>query len=529
MILAMASLVALQWYWIKNAFQVQQEQFDRNVKTALSETVRKVEQEEVLYIAQQRLAGAEERKLLEITDEMRDRKKILEQDLAMQSFYNDMLFRDLDKKFENQRERVPENRLKASEFINEKLKVENENLKNFIKSNETLETRYQDMKQMTQWLDSNRTYQERTYISGQMNLELLKGIVQDLVLGEREIANRMGTLMLDTLLQDELANLGIPIPFQYAVEDRGKVVLTSVHAPILTESYRIRLFPGDAFPSQQYLYVSFPDRENHIYKNLMGLVGISTLLLVLVGSIFYYSANSLISERKLAKVKNDFINNMTHELKTPVSSISLALEVIRDSEVPKTEEKKARYLGIIQEENQRLASQIDRVLQLAKLEQKQIKLNLEIIDVHESLSSILSNLEVRLHTKGIKCARHFEATDKLIQADTVHFTNIIYNLLDNAIKYSGENVNLRVATENLSNKKIAISISDQGIGIGSADQKRIFEKFYRVTQGDVHDVKGFGIGLSYVKSLVELHGAEIEVHSELGKGSTFSLIFPIIA
>lgn len=527
MIFAMGALVALQWYWIKNAFQVQQEQFDRNVKTALSETVRKIEQEEVLYIAQQRLAGAEDRRLLEITDEMRDRKKILEQDLAMHSFYNDMLFRDLDKKFENLRERVPENKLKASEFINEKLRVENENLKNFIKSNETLESRYQETKQMTQWLDSSQSYKERAHISSQLNLDLLKGIVQDLMLGEREIANRMGTLMLDTLLSDELTNLGILLPFQFAVEDRGKVVLTSVHAPILSDSYRIRLFPGDAFPNQQFLYVSFPNRENHIYKNLLGLVGISTLLLVMVGAIFYYSANSLISERRLAKVKNDFINNMTHELKTPVSSISLALEVIRDKTVPKTEEKKERYLGIIQEENQRLASQIDRVLQLAKLEQKQITLNLETLNVHAVMQGILKNLEVRLHSQGMHCTCQWTATQTRIQADPVHFTNIIYNLLDNAIKYSGDHVNLTVSTRNPHPKEIEIAIMDEGIGIGSTEQKRVFEKFYRVTQGDIHDVKGFGIGLSYVQSLVELHGAKIHLHSEIGKGSTFTLVFPL--
>ncbi len=181
-------------------------------------------------------------------------------------------------------------------------------------------------------------------------------------------------------------------------------------------------------------------------------------------------------------------------------------------------------MGIIQEENQRLASQIDKVLQLAKLEQKQIKLKREDIDVHDTLNGILNNLEVRLSGN---CIRNWDAQRAIVHADPVHFTNIIYNLLDNAIKYSDKDVRLHISTRNPQAEQLDISISDEGIGIASADQKRIFDKFYRVTQGDIHDVKGFGIGLSYVKSLVELHGASIHVRSEIGKGSTFTLVFPL--
>ncbi len=519
MIVAMGSLVALQWYFIHNALIVQKEQFDRNVKTALMETAKKIEQEEVLYIAQQRLARKEQGKLLQISGSTSpNTHPYFEKGYIFPGLPDEIFTKEFDKKLDNIGEKIPENKLKASEYINEKLRKENENLKSFIESNSLRESKFQEWNEMTIWLDA-----KQKGISSPMNMEVVKGVIHDLLFGEREISDRMGILMLDTLLKEELSNLGITIPYRYAVEDKGNIVLASVNTPILENSYRVKLFPSDAFSRFQFLYVYFPDRENQIFRNLLGLVTASTLLVMLVGGIFYYSATSLISERKLAKVKNDFINNMTHELKTPVSSISLALEVIRDKEVPKTPERTDRYLNIIQEENQRLASQIDKVLQMAKLEQEQIELSLEPLDVHDILENVLQNLEVRI--SSVDCKKCFEAKSSIINADQVHLTNIFYNLLDNALKYSKEHVHLKISTSNPEEGLLQIDIEDKGIGIAQEDQKRIFEKFYRVTHGDIHDVKGFGLGLSYVKSLVELHQGKMRLKSEIDQGSTFTLIF----
>lgn len=538
MILAMGALVALQGYWIKNAIQVQKEQFDRNVKTALMETVRKIEQEEMMYVAQQRLARRDQNKLITLSEETRKineellRKKILEHDILLNSLYNETFFREFSRKLDNMGEKIPENKVKATEYINEKLRQENENLKNFIKSSEPLEARYKEIRQMNHWLDSTGISENPLFFPGELyagtvNLDLMKGIILDLMLGERSIPDRMGHLMLDTLLRGELQNMGIQIPFQYAVEDKGQVVLTSVNDPQISGSYKIRLFPGDSFRNNQFLYVAFPERENFIYKNLVGLFTISTVLVMLVGGIFYYSANSLISERRLAKVKNDFINNMTHELKTPVSSISLALEVIRDKDVVKTEEKTNRYLDIIGEENQRLASQIDKVLQMARLEQRQIALNYEELDLHDLLQGVIDNMEVQLTQERVHLSILLEATDTQVKADRVHLTNIFYNLLDNALKYSKETVHLKIQTSNPGDQRIRIDIMDDGIGIPSSETGRVFEKFYRVSTGDVHDVKGFGLGLSYVKNMVEMHRGSVHLKSTPGEGSVFSIYLPL--
>lgn len=538
MIFAMGSLVALQWYWIKNSISVKKEQFDRNVKTALMETVRKIEQEEVLYVAQQRLTNQKQNKLYATsTQKINDdilRKKILEHDIVLNSIYNETFFREFNKKIENLGERVPENRGKATEYINEKLRQENDNLKKFIKSNDDLESKFTEIREMNQWMDStglnNRDrsiyYSGEVYSSG-INLDLVKGIIHDLMLGERSISERMGTLMVDTLLRNELQNMGISIPFQYAVEDKGHVVLSSLNQNIEPDSYKIRLFPGDSFQNNQFLYVSFPQKDNFILKNLVSLFAISTLLVLLVGGIFYYSANSLISERKLAKVKNDFINNMTHELKTPVSSISLALEVIQDKDIIKTEEKTNRYLGIIKEENQRLASQIDKVLQMAKLEQKQVQILFEPVDVNEIITAVIKNMEVQLEQKPIRLNLQLEAENTIVRADRVHLTNVFYNLLDNALKYSKESLALQIRTNNPSEDKIRIEVIDDGIGIDASETDRVFEKFYRVSTGDLHDVKGFGLGLSYVKNMVMLHEGSVDLKSKLNVGSTFTITLPL--
>jgi two-component system phosphate regulon sensor histidine kinase PhoR len=538
MILAMGSLVALQWYWIRNAITVKKEQFERNVKTALMETVRKIEQEEVLYVAHQRLANQEQNKLFAVpTNKINDealRKKILEHDIVLNSIYNETFFREFNKKVENLGEKVPGNKEKVSEYINEKLKQENENLKKFIKNNDDLEKKFTEINEMNRWMDSTGLYNKshtlfsskEVYSSG-INLDLVKGIIHDLMLGERSIAERMGTVMLDTLLRNELNNMGIQVPFQYAVEDKGLIVLASPSKKINNDSYKIRLFPADSFQNNQFLHVSFPQKDNYIFKNLLWVFAISTLLILLVGGIFYYSANSLISERRLAKVKNDFINNMTHELKTPVSSISLALEVIQDKEVVKTEEKTSRYLSIIKEENQRLALQIEKVLQMAKLEENQIRLVFESVNINEVIREVLKNMEVHLEHKLLQLNLYLEAKDAIVTADKVHLTNVFYNLLDNALKYSKDHLTLEIRTSNPTKNEVTIQIIDDGIGVDSTEIDRVFEKFYRVPTGDLHDVKGFGLGLSYVKNMVRLHKGTVQLKSKLNGGSTFTITLPI--
>jgi two-component system phosphate regulon sensor histidine kinase PhoR len=217
---------------------------------------------------------------------------------------------------------------------------------------------------------------------------------------------------------------------------------------------------------------------------------------------------------------------MTHELKTPVSTIALALEVIKDKEINKSPEKTERYLNIITEENRRLGTQIEKVLQIAKLEKGDLSLNFEPIDINEVLDQVVKNQSVQMEQFGVKLNLDLQAEETNISADRVHLTNIIFNLMDNAIKYSKEKPEITIATSN-TEKGLLLKISDKGIGIPKDQLSKIFEKFYRVPKGDLHDVKGFGLGLSYVKNMVEMHNGTISVNSKIDEGTDFSVLLPL--
>jgi two-component system phosphate regulon sensor histidine kinase PhoR len=363
----------------------------------------------------------------------------------------------------------------------------------------------------------------------QKKVDLMKDVFKDFIIGKRSIYERLNHVMLDTLLKKQFAEEGISLPFEYGVRDNGNFVFASFNKGenfSKSKTYKVKLFPNDTFQQDQTLQVYFPEKENYILKNLWSIFGSSFLLIAFVGGIFYYSVNSLLNQKKLSNIKNDFINNMTHELKTPVSTIALALEVIKDKEINKSPEKTERYLNIITEENRRLGTQIEKVLQIAKLEKGDLNLHFEPIDINEVLDQVVKNQGVQMEQHGVKLNLDLQAEETIVSADRVHLTNIVFNLMDNAIKYSKEQPEISIATSNTTSA-LSITISDNGIGIPKDQLNKIFEKFYRVPKGDLHDVKGFGLGLSYVKNMVEMHKGSITVNSKIDEGTKFSINLPL--
>ncbi|CAN1560761.1 Signal transduction histidine kinase, dimerisation/phosphoacceptor domain [Spirosomataceae bacterium] len=363
----------------------------------------------------------------------------------------------------------------------------------------------------------------------QKKVDLMKDVFKDFIIGKRSIYERLNHVMLDTLLKKQFAEEGISLPFEYGVRDNGNFVFASFNKGenfSKSKTYKVKLFPNDTFQQDQTLQVYFPEKENYILKNLWSIFGSSFLLIAFVGGIFYYSVNSLLNQKKLSNIKNDFINNMTHELKTPVSTIALALEVIKDKEINKSPEKTERYLNIITEENRRLGTQIEKVLQIAKLEKGDLNLHFEPIDINEVLDQVVKNQGVQMEQHGVKLNLDLQAEETIVSADRVHLTNIVFNLMDNAIKYSKEQPEISIATSNTTSA-LSITISDNGIGIPKDQLNKIFEKFYRVPKGDLHDVKGFGLGLSYVKNMVEMHKGSITVNSKIEEGTEFSINLPL--
>ena len=354
---------------------------------------------------------------------------------------------------------------------------------------------------------------------------LVKDVFKDFLQGQRDIHERLNAEMLDTLLKAELVNRGIKIPFEYGVKDKGLMVFASYvindNPALIKDAYNVKLFPNDAVNHNQKLYLYFPEKEDFLMSNMWTVFGTSGLLILMIGGIFLASVNTMMNQKKLSMIKNDFINNMTHEFKTPISTISLAVDVMRDKDIQRNPDK---YLNIIKDENSRLAGQVEKVLQMALLDKGQVKLNLTEVNLHEIIDQVSQNLGVQVDQKGGELLLDLHANNPILDADEVHMTNIIYNLIDNANKYSPEKPQIRVSTANTP-MGLKISVEDKGLGMSKDELNRIFEKFYRVSTGNVHDVKGFGLGLSYVKKMVSLHGGTIEVQSSLGQGTLFELNF----
>ena len=278
-----------------------------------------------------------------------------------------------------------------------------------------------------------------------------------------------------------------------------------------------------------YFGVYFSDlrKEEPIKKSsLPYMLMLATFVILIAGLFSFYLANGILKQKKISKITYDFINNMTHELKTPISTISLSTDVLLNSEETTKNERLGRYLSIIKTENKRLENQVERVLQIAKLDRDVIKLKFEKIDIHEVIHTCINTFSVPVQDRNGQIISHLNASKTHIEGDIIHITNIIYNLFDNANKYSPNKPKITITTMNTLSE-IELRITDNGIGIKKEDTKQIFEKFYRVSTGDVHNVKGFGLGLYYVKQMMEKHGGEIEIESKIGKGSTFILIFPV--
>jgi two-component system phosphate regulon sensor histidine kinase PhoR len=272
-----------------------------------------------------------------------------------------------------------------------------------------------------------------------------------------------------------------------------------------------------------------PKITDLVYQSLRLPVIIAILFTIIICAAFYLTIYTMLRQKKLSEIKNDFINNMTHEFKTPIATISLAVDAIRNEKVQKDVSKLSYFSEIIKEENQRMNRQVETILKSALMDRQEVQLNLKPLHVHTFIRDVADNFMLRLHEKQGSLEMDLNAQNDLIEGDEVHISNLINNLMDNAVKYSKENVPPKICITTSSNdKKFILRLEDNGIGMTRETVKRIFEKFYRAHTGNIHNVKGFGLGLSYVKTVVEAHEGSIKVDSTLGKGSCFTIELPLV-
>jgi len=335
--------------------------------------------------------------------------------------------------------------------------------------------------------------------------------------------------LLEFLIRNEFEKRAIRADFEYGVYDcSSERMVYGDYVPLQTaKEKRVTNKKFPQWANQGYYFgVQFPNRIAHI-TNQMGIWSFSSVVLLLVIVFFAYTLFVILKQKRLSEIQKDFINNMTHEFKTPIATIAVSTEVLKDPGIVHQPERLLNYMTIIEKENTRLKQQVERVLQMARLDKEDIGLKKENLSIHHIIQDSLRHTSVALQEKKGNVGLELSADEPAIEGDKLHLTNVFNNLFDNAIKYCKTTPSLIVRTIN-ENGGIAIEVEDNGIGIALENQKRVFQKFYRVPTGNLHDVKGFGLGLSYVRTVVEAHRGKISLRSELGRGSIFKIYLPVL-
>ncbi len=322
---------------------------------------------------------------------------------------------------------------------------------------------------------------------------------------------------------------GIQTPYEFAVIKDGVVKEGSFKkagkSEFLKSDYKIRLFPDNIIKQDVILSVIFPERTNYVLGSMTWILGGSMLFSLFIFATFALSLFFIIRQKKISEMKSDFINNMTHEFKTPIATISLAADTITNEKVIKDEDSIKHFIGMIKKENSRMNKQVEIILQIASLDKKEIEFRFENTSLHSIIEKAVETIDIQVQRRQGFVKLDLNAAEDTVYGDSEHLTSLVHNLLDNAIKYSIEAPDIIVRTMN-ADKGIVMSVEDKGIGMNKSVQSKIFERFYRQSSGNIHDVKGFGLGLNYVRAIVDAHKGNITVNSEPGKGSRFDIFLP---
>lgn len=349
------------------------------------------------------------------------------------------------------------------------------------------------------------------------------------VVSQKPIQDRISNEELHDILKQELDKYGVKTPFEFGIYSNG--LATKVRSTRFKydkkSTYGIPVFQDNDGIATYQLLVSFPQKGKFLFSSILGITALSLLFTIVILLTYSSALNQLIKQKQISEIKTDFINNMTHEFKTPIATINLALDAIKNPKIIEDKEKVQRYLQMIKDENKRMHAQVENVLRISRLEKNELDIMKEPTDVLEVLENAIEHISLIVEDREGKINTHFNANRTTILLNESHFTNVLVNILDNAVKYSPEKPVIDIYTENIKDF-ILIKIQDQGLGMSKVAQKRVFEKFYREHTGDIHNVKGHGLGLAYVKQIIDDHNGEIYVESEKGKGSTFILKMPLI-
>ncbi len=516
--ISLVGLVGIQLYWISNAVAVKEANFEQGVSEAASRAIYKFNKQELA------------RKVMR----QRERSQNLHQlshmlDSLNRAYYNRIISRESGENY-----RYGDRPESMQQELNVQLREE-QMMGQMVKPIDTSMVLPDDEQPHIDggYLPDNDPLQEQDPLHAFFDRsKIISDLLNDLFSGnytfqhsdEESVAN------LDSLINQELQSQGIKTTYEFGVYNPARHTLiqekTGTYTEDLLESrFAYHLFPNDIFVNPEYLLLHFPQQESYILAQMGFMLSTSIILILVIISSFAFTIFTIIRQKKLSVMKNDFINNMTHELKTPISTISLACQALSDQDVQKSENLYQSYINVINEENERLGLLTEKVLQTALIEKARIRLNKTTLDLHTLIENAIEKIGLAVKEKDGQIITRLNATQSSVKADKVHMTNVFSNLLDNANKYSPHSPHITVITENTSDG-VLVHVKDKGIGISRVNQKKIFDNLYRISTGNIHDIKGFGLGLSYVKAIVEKHGGNVSLESEPNKGSRFTVYIP---
>ncbi len=541
---ALAGIIYVQLYYIRVAIAQNEFTFDQKVNDALQSFVEKLEQKKTVDIIHSHISrnkkrpdrikyispipGIDKQMVFEFNDSMVNKMVFISEmdnsTIDIQLTDSNLLIEN-GKRIQNLRTIQTIRKIDGSQIIH-KSSTNTEDTLIFIDKNGFSTHFNYKVDTANVFVVKKDRYKAKT--------DRVKGLIQKMEDETREqvrlVRKEIDSKLVDSLLTASFRESDIVLPFEYSVQtapskERKSNSSVSFDSLNTQKKYTISLFPNDIIPKPDKLIVYFPDRKDHLLKSLSILLPSSLFFSLIVIVAFTVSIMMVIRQKKISDIKSDFINNMTHEFKTPISTISLAADSIINPKVINDNARIEHFTRIIKEENKRMDLQVERILQMSLLDKSEMDLNLSLLDIHEVIEKAVEKMAMQISKYNGIVSLSLDAAITKAQIDEIHFINVIHNLIDNALKYSSGIPELKISTRQL-NPGILISFEDKGIGLSKEAQSKVFEKFYRVSKGNIHNIKGFGLGLSYVKAIVEALGGRISVKSELNKGSRFDIFIP---
>jgi two-component system phosphate regulon sensor histidine kinase PhoR len=507
------ALIGLSWfqlYWMNNVIQLSRERFEKDALASMYQVAQRLERNEMAVVAANSFAFF-------------GTTSSTEHDTA-EIDYNYELIEVVDS---------ANNHFEFKTNSNNNVKIvirtdSSEEIHEFV--NDTSFS-YGEVK-VTANIGNDSTIAKASIVQLKKKQKVFTKVVEEMIFHEVTQPQRVHPDLLDSLLKVEFKNHGIYLKFEFGIYDTHdkdfRIIKTSNKEKLQESTLRASLFPNDILGNPLSLMVNFPQKNQYLFNKVWASLLISVVFILMIIGAFSYVVYKIIHQKKVSDLKNDFINNMTHEFKTPIATVSLATEALQEEKVYSSRETMLRYVGVIQQESKRLGSQVEKVLQLASMEKDNLSLNMHSTSINKLAESAIERAKFQVEEKNGSLKIELLTENVEVLADETHFSNAIFNLLDNAIKYSYEAPEISLELSVINNK-VDISVKDKGIGLSKDQQQHIFDKFFRVPTGNLHDVKGFGLGLNYVRYIVEAHNGEIKVESQLNKGSSFSIILPLIS